>query len=238
MGDYPVAYHPNFHDFIWGKIQKLCFEMKTKFGWTVLPQDFLKTMIDLIPRSPPCCISMPEDYTEVMLESVDYPDFHSHFGDAKNKELHNKSVWFFYLIGRECNLLRRNGLQVKLTWYDFRNILQIYMDECNMIVSKLTESRKKNEELNDIFSIGWKEDYVPKDSWEIHLRIIMKHMRNIVWNFRNAFVLERTELKPNHYWSKKIRKEVFNVMFEEKKLDDEEELQIAISVANRYISDQ
>lgn len=234
MGDYPVAYHPNIHDFIWGKIQKSCFEMKTKFGWTLLPQDFLKTMIDLIPGFPPCCISMPEDYTEVMLKSVDFRDFP--FGDAKNKELHNISVWFFYLIGRECKLLRKNGLQVKLTWFDFRNVLQIYMDECNMIVSKLTESGKKNEELNDIFSIGWKEEYVPKDPWEIHLRIIMKHMRNIVWNFRNEFVLERTELKPNHYWSKKIRKEVFNVMFEEKKFDDEEELQIAISVANRYIS--
>lgn len=236
MGDYPVAYHPNFHDFIWGKIQKCCFEMKTKFGWTLLPQDFLKTMIDLIPRFPPCCISMPEDYTEVILKPDDYDFRNFRFGDSKNKELYNISVWFFYLIGRECNLLRKNELQVKLKWYDFRKVLQIYMDECIMIVSKLKESGKKNEELNDIFSIGWKEDNVPKDPWEIHLRIIMKHMRNIVWNFRNEFVLERTELKPNHYWSKKIRKEVFNAMFEEKKFDDEEELQIAISVANRYIS--
>ena len=232
--DRGVAYHEGMHTTIWEWIRERCENREQTPTIPNSPQSILRSLIDRIysirtqtalfhpsrtPLSDRFVVNEEEEY------NIFPGNWMNDFGErvcSKGQRLYDAS------------------LQRKISWFNIRDILEFYLNDCTNYIHLVNSIMITHSQLNEFLELGINIETEEMNDDLMNKNILWSRYLtgSRIWTFGPG-TQYRSEIlaRGEQYWSDKVYNAVFNYRIENPS-DEEDELGEIIQIANRQFVEQ
>ena len=232
--DRGVAYHEGMHTTIWEWIRERCENREQTPTIPNSPQSIIRSLIDRIDSI----------RTQTALFHPSRTPLSDRFVVNEEEEYNIfPGNWMNDFGERVCSKGQRlydASLQRKISWFNMRDILEFYLNDCTNYIHLVNSIMITHSQLNEFLELGINIETEEMNDDLMNKNILWSRYLtgSRIWTFGPG-TQNRSEIlaRGEQYWSDKVYNAVFNYRIENPS-DEEDELCEIIQIANRQFVEQ